>query len=87
MESFETALTENILNIKKFWEILKHQKRQFFQKLYEKPKSLSKFLGSKILNLDDYAGPKLHFMIFKDDEYEWRSSNYRFRHAKIFRCA
>ena len=54
---------------------------------YEKCKILSEFLETKIINLDDYACPKVQFLIFKDEEYDWRCSNYPFRHAKTLHCA
>ena len=53
----------------------------------EKYKELSEFLETMIFNLDDYACPKVQFLIFKDKEYGWRSSNYPFRHAKTFHWA
>ena len=48
---------------------------EFFAKGYEKCKILSEFLETKIINLDDYACPKVQFLIFKDEEYDWRCSN------------
>ena len=44
-------------------------------------------LETKIINLDDYACPKVQFLIFKDKEYDWRCSNYPFHHAKTLHCA
>ena len=37
--------------------------------------------------MDDFADPKVQFLIFKDKEYGWRCSNYPFRHAETFHCA
>ena len=45
------------------------------------------FWETKINNLDDYACPKVQFLIFKDEEYDWRCSNYPFRHAETLDCA
>ena len=47
---------------------------EFFAKGYEKCKILSEFLETKIINLDDYACPKVQFLIFKDEEYDWSSN-------------
>ena len=55
---------------------------EFFAKSYEKCKILSEFLETKIIILDDYACPKVQFLIIKE-EYDWRCSNYPFRHAKV----
>ena len=45
---------------------------EFFAKGYEKCKILSKFLETKIINLDDYSCPKFQFLILKVEEYVWR---------------
>ena len=50
-------------------------------------KILSEFLETKIINLDDYACPKVQFLIFKDEEFDWRCSKYPFCHAKTLHCA
>ena len=44
---------------------------------------LSEFLEAETIQLDDYACPKVQTLIFKDEEYDWRSSSYPFRHTKI----
>ena len=59
----------------------------FFAKGYEKCKILSEILETKVTNLDDYTCPKVQNLIFKDEEYDWRCSNYPFRHPKILHCA
>ena len=60
---------------------------EFFAKGYEKCKILSEFLKTKVFNLDDYVCPKSQFLIFKEEEYDWRCINYPFFHAKILHCA
>ena len=59
---------------------LEARETEFFAKRNEKFKILSEVLETKILNMDDYACPKVQFLIFKDEEYDWRSSSYPFRH-------
>ena len=83
MESIGAVVTKNILNLKN----LEATDTEFFAKGYEKCKILSEFLETKIINLNDYACPKVQFLIFKDEKYDWRCSNYPFRHAKILHCA
>ena len=73
--------------LEKIWKNLEATETEFFTKSYEKCKILSEFLETKIIYLDDYACPKVQFLIFKDSEYDWKCSNYPFRHAKIFHCA
>ena len=58
-----------------------------FAKGYEKCKILSEILETKVTNLDDYACPKVQNLIFKDEEHDWRCSNYPFRHANTLHCA
>ena len=87
MESIGAVVTKNILNLKKILKNLEATDTEFFAKGYEKCKILSEFLETKIINLDDYACPKVQFLIFKDEEYDWRCSNYPFRHAKTLHCA
>ena len=45
---------------------------EIFAKPYEKCRILSEVLETKISNLDNYACPKFQFLIFKDEEYDWR---------------
>ena len=45
---------------------------EIFAKRYEKCRILSEVLETKISNLDNYACPKFQFLIFKDEEYDWR---------------
>ena len=87
MKSIGAVVTKNILNLKKKLKNLEATDTEFFAKGYEKCKILSEFLETKIINLDDYACPKVQFWIFKDKEYDWRCSNYPFRHAKTFHWA
>ena len=42
---------------------------------------MCKFLETKATSLDDYPSPKNQNLIFKDEEYDWRCSNYPLRHA------
>ena len=60
---------------------------EIFAKEYEKFKILAEFLGTKFINLDDYTCPKVQFLLFKDEEYDWSCSNYPFRRAKTLHCA
>ena len=57
---------------KKYSELekLEAKEMEFFAKGYEKCKILSEFLETKIINLDDYACPKVQFLILKDEEYD-----------------
>ena len=71
-------------------KILKNQEAtetEFFAKGHGKCKILSELLATKVINLDEYACPKVEFLIFKVEEYDWRCSNYPFRHAKTLHCA
>ena len=52
-----------------------------------KKKILSEILETKGTNLDDYACPKVQNTVFKDEEYDWRRSNYPFCHANTPHCA
>ena len=78
---------EKYTELEKILKNLEATDTEFFAKGYEKCKILSEFLETKIINLDDYACPKVQFLIFKDKEYDWRCSNYPFRHAKTLHCA
>ena len=42
---------------------------------------------TKIISLDDYACPKSQYLIFKDEENDWRCSSYPFCDAKALECA
>ena len=89
----EKTLLKNFGLIKKYTDLEKILKNleatetYFFAKCYEKCKILSDFLQTKNINFDDYACLKVQFSIFKDEEYDWRCSNYPFRHAKTLHCA
>ena len=78
---------EKLTELEKILKNLEATVTEFFAKGYEKCKSLSEFLEAKIIHLDDYACPKIQFLIFKDEEKDWRCSNYPFRHAKTLHCA
>ena len=54
--------------LEKILKNLEATKTEFFAKGYRKCKTLSEFLAKKIINLDDYAFPKVQFLIFKDKE-------------------
>ena len=60
---------------------------EFFGKGYEKCKILSEISEKKVTNLDDYASPEAQNLIFKDEEYDWRCSNYSFCLANTLHCA
>ena len=87
MESIGAVGYEKYTELEKILKNLEATDTKFFAKGYEKCKILSEFLETKIINLDDYACPKVQFLIFKDEEYDWRCSNYPFRHAKTLHCA
>ena len=78
---------ENYTELKKILKKLKAPEAEFFAKGYEKFKILSEFLETKVTNLDDYACPKVQNLIFKDESYDWRCSNYQFRHANTLHRA
>ena len=75
------AVSKNIENLLKNLEA---SEMEFFAKGYEKCMILSEFLETQIINLDDYACPKVQYLIFKDEEYHLRCCSYPFRHAKLF---
>ena len=52
----------------KLKKILQATEMGFFAKSYEKCKIPPEFLEAKIINLDDYACPKVQFLIFEDEE-------------------
>ena len=87
MESIGTVAMKNILSLKKILKKLKAPETEFFAKGYEKFKTLSEIWETKVTNLDDYACPKVQNLIFKDEEYDRRCSNYPFRHANTLHCA
>ena len=78
---------EKYTELEKILKKLKAPETEFFAKGYEKCKNLSEILETKLTNLDDYACPKVQNLIFKDEEYDWRCSNYPFRHANTLHCA
>ena len=78
---------EKYTELEKILKNLEATETEFFAKGYEKCKFLSDFLETKIINLDDYDWPKVQFLIFKDEQYDWRCSNYPFRHAETLHCA
>ena len=63
---------ENYTELAKILKNLEATEKEFFAKGYEKCKILSEFLEMKITIL---VCPKVHFLIFKDKEYDWRCSN------------
>ena len=78
---------EKYTELEKILKKLKAPETEFFAKGYEKCKILSEILETKVTNLDDYACPKVQKLIFKDEEYDWRCSNYPFCHANTLHCA
>ena len=78
---------EKYTELEKILKKLKAPETEFFAKGYEKCKILSEILETKVTNLDDYACPKVQNLIFKDEEYDWRCSNYPFRYANTLHCA
>ena len=75
---------EKYTELEKILKNLEATDTEFFAKGYEKCKILSEFLKTKIINLDDYACLKVQFLIFKDEEYDWKCSNYPFVMQKLF---
>ena len=73
--------------LEKILKKLKAPETEFFAKGYEKCKILSEILETKVTNLDDSACPKVQNLIFKDEEFNWRCSNYPFRQANTLHCA
>ena len=61
---------EKYTELEKTFNNLEATETEFFAKGYEKCKILSEFSQTKIINLDDYACPKVQFLIFKDEEYD-----------------
>ena len=45
---------------------------------------MSEFLKTTIINLNDYACPKVQFLIFKDNWNDWKLANTHFDMQKIF---
>ena len=58
---------EKYTELEKIWKQLKAPETEFFAKGYEKCKILSEILETKVTNLDDYACPKVQYLIFKDE--------------------
>ena len=85
MESVGVVITKSLLNFKKLKNL--EATETDFAKKYEKCKIMSEFSGTKTINLDDYACSKVQFLLFKDEEYDWRRSNYPFNHAKTLHRA
>ena len=78
---------EKYTELEKILKNLEAAETEILQRVFENCKILPEFFETKIINLDDYACPKIQFLIFKDEEYDWRSSNYPLRHAKTLHCA
>ena len=78
---------EKYSELEKILKKLKAPETEFFAKGFEKCKLLSEILEKKVTNLDYYACPKVQNLIFKDEEYDWRCSNYPIRHANTLDCA
>ena len=66
---------------------MKAPETEFFAKGYEKCKSLSEILETKVKNLDYYACSKIQNLIFKDDACDRRCNKYPFRQANTLHCA
>ena len=73
--------------LEKILKKLKAPETEFFAKGYKrffaKGYSVRNF-GNKGYIL---GCPKVQNLIFKDEEYDWRCSNYPFRHANTLHCA
>ena len=78
---------EKYTELEKILKNLEATETEFFAKGYEKCKILSEFFETKIINIDDYTCTKVQFLMFKDEELDWRCSNYPFRQAKTLHCA
>ena len=66
IESVRAALTKSIMNLKNISR--SHRNGFFFAKAFGKSKFLSELPETNIMNLDDYACPKIQYLIFKDEE-------------------
>ena len=66
IESVRAALTKSIMNLKNIEKSRSHRNGFFFAKAYGKSKILSEHPETRIMNLDDYACPKIQYLIFKD---------------------
>ena len=87
MESIDAVVIKDILSFGKNFKKLKTPETEFFANGYEKCKTLSEILESKVKDLDDYASLKNQNSIFKNEKKDWRCSNYPFCHAKTLHCA
>ena len=76
---------KNILSLNNI-EKTKTTETEFFAKCCEKCKFVGNF-GNKGYTFDDYACPKVQNLNFKDEQYDWRCSNYPFCYAKSLHCA
>ena len=72
--------------LEKILKKLKAPERSFLQKFMKNVKSVRNF-GNKGYKPGYYACPKVQNLIFKDEEHDWRCSNYPFRHANTLHCA
>ena len=87
MESIGVVVIKNIQSFKNIEKIKSSRNGVFLQKAMKNVKILSEILKTKVMNLDDYSSPKIQNLIFKDAEYDWRSSDNPFCHAKTLHCA
>ena len=68
MESIGAVVIKNILSFEKIEKKLKTPETEFLTNGYEKCKTLSEILESKVKDLDDYSSPKIQNSIFKDEK-------------------
>ena len=73
--------SEKYTELQKILKKLKAPETEFFAKGYKKCEILSEIRKQWFSNLDNYTCSKVQNLIFKDKEYDWRCSNYPFRHA------
>ena len=69
MESVGTADTKNMLNMHNVEKPRSSRNGIFCKRLREMTAFFRIFGKKKFINLDDYAGSKFQFLIFKDEEY------------------
>ena len=60
-------------------------KAEVFAERLEKCRLLTRLIGQKLENLDDYGGPKTQDLVKMDNS--WICSSYRFRHKTRLHCA
>ena len=75
---------KNYTDFEKLLENQQATESEFFAKSYEKCKILSEFLKTKIINLDDYACPKVQFLYLNVKNLIAGLANTHFDMQKLF---